>query len=71
MSNSRTGGEGMQQSAWPAVHPDVIVRIDVDAAYLAEHPVVRQGLRPVWIGFKLRRVLSCGAQRQGEENDSG
>ena len=59
------------QSSGAAGHPNVIVRIHENTAHLAEHPIVRQLLGPVWIGFKLRRVLRERGKGKGEENDPG
>ncbi len=55
------------QRSGAASHPNVIVRIDEDAAHLAEHPIVRQLLRPVWIRFELRHILTRRRSRQGRK----
>ena len=57
-----------------AVHdPDMILRVDIDAADLADDPIVRQRLRPSGVDLELRRLrrkhqLRC---RQGNESGKG
>ena len=53
------------QRARPLKHPDVVLRVDGDAADLAEDPVVRQRLRPVRIDPE-RRALR--AAERGDVN---
>ena len=71
-SNSSTGGAGAQHCAVGGVvvacrfagleragamdDPDVILRVDRHADRLAEHPFVRQRLRPQRIDFEVRRL---------------
>ena len=43
--------------------PDVILRVDAEADRLAEHPVVRQRLRPERIDFEPRRLHGRPARR--------
>jgi hypothetical protein len=58
----------------PVEHPEVIVRIDGDAADLSADPLVRQGLRPQRIGLEERHLLPVrlrGCPRQECHRDAG
>src|SRR5262249_17498204 len=47
------------------VDPDVVLRIDRDAADGADDPVARQRLRPAWVDLEFRHGLrGRGAERQ-------
>ncbi len=59
--NLRRAGFVDRQRARSLQHPDVVVRVDRDAADLADEPVVRQLLRPGRIDLVLRHP--CGGTR--------
>ena len=65
----RCGGFEAGQAARPLDDPDMILLIDSNACDLSEGPVVGQGLWPIGVDFKLRRIgggCKSGPEQQGE-----
>ena len=56
------------QRARPLKHPDIVLRVDRDAADLAEDPVVGQRPRPIRIDPE-RRALRVGGEREEQRRE--
>src|SRR5262245_26607176 len=55
-----SAGVGRTERPRPMVDPDVVVRVDRQAADITDDPVVRQWLRPAGVGNKAGCRSACG-----------
>src|ERR1700719_1935160 len=60
------------ERAWTLVDPDMVLRVDEDAADGANDPVARQRLRPGWVDLEFWRLRQGRLQQHGghEANQS-